>query len=249
MDGTEDKKYQSLRKILLAPADPEAAEQSLRESLVDAIAALKIAAAAISVVDDDGNAILEIRAGEPALVVGLAELESRMIASLRAKFGLETIYSTLNHNGLKSIFSYVIRSDNRVVGAVSGICDGSRNIALEQEFIEVMAAALRNSLGQAGQIRSARLDALRETTATINHEINNPLTVVLGNCQLLLMKGDQLPDDVVKRLRLIEQSGLRIRDVVSQLMNLEEARATTYVEGTQMIDLKESDKPKDPDAK
>ena len=174
------------------------------------------------------------------MVVGLSELESRMIASLRAQFGLETIYSTLNHNGLKSIFSYIIKSGDRVIGAVSGICEGARNIALEQEFIEVMAAALRNSLGQAGQIKSARLDALRETTATINHEINNPLTVVLGNCQLLLMKADQLPEDVVKRLRLIETSSLRIRDVVSQLMKLNEARSTTYVEGTRMIDIQGS---------
>ncbi len=241
MDSTEGKKYQSLRKILLAPTEPKGAEQFLKESLVDAISALGIAAASISVVDDSGNAVVEIREGDPALIIGLSELESRMIASLRAKFGLETIYSTLNHNGLKSIFSYIIKTGDRVIGAVSGICDGARNIALEQEFIEVMAAALRNSMGQAGQIRSARLDALRETTATINHEINNPLTVVLGNCQLLLMRSDQLPDDVVKRLRLIEQSSLRIRDVVSQLMSLNEARSTTYVEGTQMIDLQEKE--------
>ncbi len=47
MDSTEGKKYQSLRKILLAPTDPEEAEQFLRESLVDAISALGIAAASI----------------------------------------------------------------------------------------------------------------------------------------------------------------------------------------------------------
>ncbi|MGB5105625.1 MAG: histidine kinase dimerization/phospho-acceptor domain-containing protein [Candidatus Zixiibacteriota bacterium] len=240
MDSSEAKKYQSLRKILLAPTEPKAAESFLQESLLDAVSAMGLAAGSITVVDEKGEAIIEIREGEPALVVGLSELESRMIASLRAQFGLETIYSTLNHNGLKSIFSYIIKSGDRVIGAVSGICEGARNIALEQEFIEVMAAALRNSLGQAGQIKSARLDALRETTATINHEINNPLTVVLGNCQLLLMKADNLPDDVVKRLRLIEQSSLRIRDVVSQLMKLDEARSTTYVEGTRMIDIQGS---------
>lgn len=240
MDSSEGKKYQSLRKILLAPTEPKAAERFLQESLLDAVSAMGLAAGSISVVDEKGEAVIEIREGEPGLVVGLSELESRMIASLRAQFGLETIYSTLNHNGLKSIFSYIIKSGDRVIGAVSGICEGARNIALEQEFIEVMAAALRNSLGQAGQIKSARLDALRETTATINHEINNPLTVVLGNCQLLLMKADQLPEDVVKRLRLIETSSLRIRDVVSQLMKLNEARSTTYVEGTRMIDIQGS---------
>lgn len=240
MDSSNDKKYQSLRKILLAPTDPVEAEQFLQSSLRDAISAMGLAAGSITVLDENGGEALELREGEPGLVVALSELETRMIASMRAQFGLETIYSTLNHNGTKSLFSYAIKSGDKIIGAVSGICEGARNIALEQEFIEVMAAALRNSFGQAGQIRTARLEALKETTATINHEINNPLTVVLGNCQLLLMKADQLPDEVVKRLRLIEQSGLRIRDVVGQLMKLDEAKSTTYVDDTRMIDLQAS---------
>ncbi len=240
MVSRDRQKYESLRKILTAPTEPKEAERYLREALVAALDALEVTAGSLVVLDDAGKAMVEISEGDAGLIAALAAIDERMLGSLRTQFGIETLYSTLNHEGIKSIFSYVIKSGERTLGTVSGICAGSRNIALEQEFIEVMAAAIRNSLGQAGQIRTARLDAVRETTATLNHEINNPLTVVLGNVQLVLMKSEGLPEDVIKRLRLIEQSSLRIRDAVSKLMKLNEARTTTYVDDTKMIDLQES---------
>ena len=81
---------------------------------------------------------------------------------------------------------------------------------------------------------------MRETTATLNHEINNPLTAVLGNVQLLLMKSDELSEDVIRRLQSIEEGSLRIRDVLSRMLKLQEAKATTYVDDTTMIDLQDS---------
>ncbi len=241
MTDHDRRKYEAVRKILTAPSETDTAEISLRGALEDAIAAMKLAAGSLTLLDDGGQAVVDIRSGDSDLAGALKLLEERMLDSLRSKFGIETLYSTLNLDGPKSIFSYAIKSGDRVIGTVSGICDGARNIALEQEFIEVMAAALRSSRGQAGQIKSARVEAMRETTATLNHEINNPLTVVLGNVQLLLMKADSLPEDVVKRLKLIEQSGLRIRDAVGQLMRLNEARTTTYIDNQKMIDLQGSE--------
>lgn len=187
--------------------------------------------------DESGKPLLNVRAGEEGLAEVLQQLEERMIASLRSQFGMESLYSTLNHHGLKSLFSYMIKSGDRTVGAISGICEGSRNIALEQEFIEAVASALKYVYGQSHSLSAARLEAMRETTTTINHEINNPLTVVLGNVQLLLMKSEELPEDVVRRLKLIEQSSLRIRDVVGKLLRLTEAKSKTYLENSRMIDL------------
>lgn len=240
MADQDRQKYESLRKILTAPPDPSEAEAYLGEALHAALAVVGVTAGSLTILNENGEVIVEVFDGEQGLLGALRTLEERMIASMRTQFGLETFYSTLNHEGLKSIFSYVVRSGDKVLATVSGICAGSRNIALEQEFIEVMAAAIRNSLGQAGQIKLARLDAMRETTATLNHEINNPLTVVLGNVQLLLMRQEELPAEVVKRLQLIEQSSLRIRDAVGKLMKLNEARVTTYIDNTKMIDLQDS---------
>ena len=215
--------------------------QALREALVTAVEALEIAAASIVIVGKDGRHVIDVREGEPVLLTLLSSLEERMLSSLRSEFGLENVYSTLNQDGEKSLFSYMIKVGSDSLGAVSGICQGTRNIALEEEFIEVVATALKYLFGQAGLIDLARVEAVKETTITLNHEINNPLTAVLGNVQLLLMEGTDLPEDVRARLLLIEQSSLRIRDAVSKLLQIRDAKSTSYVDDTKMIDLHGSD--------
>jgi signal transduction histidine kinase len=240
-ENRDNFKYLSLRKILSAPQDPQAARQALQEALTAAVEALGIAAASIVIINKSGKRLLDVREGEPVFLTLLGSLEERMLVSLRADFGLENIYSTLNHDGEKSLFSYMIKAGSENLGAVSGIAKGSRNIALEEEFIEVVATALKYLFGQAGLVDSARVEAVKETTITLNHEINNPLTAVLGNVQLLLMKGSELPEDVRTRLLMIEQSSLRIRDAVSKLLKIKDAKSTTYLDDTKMIDLQDSE--------
>ena len=240
MENRDSLKYQSLKKIITAPTNPAEAAIVLQEALATAIEALGISAASIVIVGKKGAPLLSVRSGDQALLETLDTLEERMLSSFREQFGLETMYSTLNKGGEKSLFSYLIQAEGKRIGTVSGICAGRRNIALEEEFIDVMATALRYLFGQSGSIDSARIEAVKQTTITLNHEINNPLTAVLGNVQLLLMKEAQLPEEVRTRLHLIEQSGIRIRDAVSKLLKLGEAKATTYVDDTKMIDLHDS---------
>ncbi len=241
MENKDSLKYRSLRTILSAPQEPQEAQAILHEALATALDALGIAAGSIAILSKDGKELVDVRHGDSVLLGQLGALEQRMLASLRNNFGLENIYSTLNYEGEKSLFSYMIKAGNDNLGAVSGICIGSRNIALEEEFIAVIATALRLLFGQAGQLDTVRVEAVKETTITLNHEINNPLTAVLGNVQLLLMKGKDLPEDVRTRLLMIEQSSLRIRDAVSKLLNLKEAKSTTYLDDTKMIDLQDSE--------
>lgn len=47
----------------------------------------------------------------------------------------------------------------------------------------------------------------------IRHEVNNPLTGVLGQAQLLLRRPDQLPEDARHRVETIEKLTLRISEV------------------------------------
>jgi signal transduction histidine kinase len=242
-ENRDQLRYESLRKILTASHDPQAAQQTLHEALAAALGALGISAASIVILKKDGSCLLDVREGDPVYLTLLSSLEERMLTALRADFGLENIYSTLKQNGEKSLFSYMIKTGNESIGAISGICEGSRNIALEEEFIEVVATALKYLFGQSDSIDLVRLEAIKETTITLNHEINNPLTAVLGNVQLLLMKGKDLPEDVRSRLEMIEQSSLRIRDAVSKLLRLKEAKSTTYLDDTRMIDLHGSDEP------
>jgi signal transduction histidine kinase len=61
----------------------------------------------------------------------------------------------------------------------------------------------------------ARLDEIADLVARVRHEINNPLTGVLGQSQLLLR--EELSDRARKRAETIEDLAIRMRDIVAQL--------------------------------
>jgi hypothetical protein len=93
-------------------------------------------------------------------------------------------------------------------------------------------------------VRSERAAAITETAVTINHEINNPLTAILGHTQLLLMSKDKLPADVIAKLETIERSAIKIRETTSKLMAIIEPVTTPYASGLEMIDIEKSKKKK-----
>ncbi len=61
----------------------------------------------------------------------------------------------------------------------------------------------------------AQLNQNAALIARVRHEINNPLTGVLGQAQLLLR--DELSEKARKRVLTIEDLALRMRDVVAEL--------------------------------
>jgi signal transduction histidine kinase len=65
----------------------------------------------------------------------------------------------------------------------------------------------------------ARLDEVAELITRVRHEINNPLTGVLGQAQLLLR--EDLPERARKRAETIEEMAIRIRDIVAELRQIQ----------------------------
>lgn len=51
----------------------------------------------------------------------------------------------------------------------------------------------------------------------LRHEVNNPLTGILGNAELLLARRNQLPPAVVERLQTIADLAIRLRETVRKL--------------------------------
>src|ERR1700704_3301198 len=64
-----------------------------------------------------------------------------------------------------------------------------------------------------------RLDEVADLVARIRHEINNPLTGVLGQAQLLLR--EDLSEKARKRVQTIEDLSIRMRDIVAQLRQVQ----------------------------
>jgi len=91
-------------------------------------------------------------------------------------------------------------------------------------------------------VKSERAAAITETAVTVNHEINNPLTAILGNTQLLLMNKNKLPKETITKLQTIEKSALKIRETTNKLMTIIDPVTTHYTSGLEMIDIEKSKK-------
>ena len=65
----------------------------------------------------------------------------------------------------------------------------------------------------------ARLEEVADLVARVRHEINNPLTGVLGQAQLLLR--EELSERARKRAQSIEELALRLKDIVAELREVQ----------------------------
>ncbi|MGI9165992.1 MAG: histidine kinase dimerization/phospho-acceptor domain-containing protein [Pyrinomonadaceae bacterium] len=65
----------------------------------------------------------------------------------------------------------------------------------------------------------AKLNEDKELLTSFRHEINNPLTGILGQAQLLLR--EELSDKARKRAKTIEQLAMRLRDIVAELRQVQ----------------------------
>lgn len=61
----------------------------------------------------------------------------------------------------------------------------------------------------------SRMDEVAEIVSRVRHEINNPLTSVLGQAQLLLR--EELSEKARQRAETIEQLAIRLTEIVAEL--------------------------------
>jgi two-component system, NtrC family, sensor kinase len=84
--------------------------------------------------------------------------------------------------------------------------------------------------------RARWLAGIGETTIALEHEINNPLSALLGHAELLLMDRD-LAADQREQLQIVREQAARIADVVRRLAKLKNPKTVEYLSGARMIDL------------
>ncbi len=242
-----------LRYKLLADASIGASsgvsnDRIMKNALDTAIEALGLVTGSVRVVDEDGKLLFIHITGRNEFAEMMRQIEEKMLTILRDDFAVRSTFLTFEQDGIYSLFSYPLRMEDKVYGSISGITTGERSLTVEEDFIKAVSAVLalvlsrgKLSGGAAPEdIVKARAEAVVETAVTINHEVNNPLTAVLGNIQLLLLNAEEFSPEIRDKLRAVETSALKIKEVTQNLMRIIEPSVIEYTTGLKMVDLQKS---------
>lgn len=104
-----------------------------------------------------------------------------------------------------------------------------QSILIEQDITE------KRNL-EANLMQSEKLAAVGQLAAGVAHEINNPITAILANAQILRREIPAQEKDLLDSVKLIEMASTRASQVIRNLLNL--ARKETY--DFEPIDLNET---------
>lgn len=87
-------------------------------------------------------------------------------------------------------------------------------------------------------IKKERLAAIGEVAVTVNHEINNPLTSIIGLAEVLEMAYDAGKKEKVKKgLKGILKEAKRIQNVTEKLTKVSNPESISYLNSQKMIDI------------
>lgn len=96
-------------------------------------------------------------------------------------------------------------------------------VARTGRYLPVVAGMLDRRVRMAeratGMVQFPKDDLSGDFGEILRHEVNNPLTGILGNTELLLARRDRLPPAAVERLETIAELAVRLRETVRRISN------------------------------
>jgi GAF domain-containing protein len=116
----------------------------------------------------------------------------------------------------------------------------------ERELLEKNAALIdaRDEIEKQQHqiIEMEKLKVLVQAAVSINHEINNPLTTIIGTIDLLLISRTDLDPVVRKKLSLMLGEANRIADITKKIRNIKRVVIGDYIDkaGDKMLDIESS---------
>ena len=110
-----------------------------------------------------------------------------------------------------------------------------------QEQNPKLSVALNDLQAAQGKlVEQERLAAIGELVVTVNHEINNPLTSIIGLAEILSISAASLPPAKLQEAaKGIIRESKRIQEITSRLSRIKNSATTNYVGNTQMTQLPE----------
>jgi len=112
---------------------------------------------------------------------------------------------------------------------------------LKRKNRELSQANTKLKKAQQQLLETERVAAISETIAALHHEINNPLTALLGKIQLLITQKAVGENELIQALKYLEDRTLRVSRIMEKLVTITRPCSTDYVAETTMLDIERSD--------
>lgn len=137
----------------------------------------------------------------------------------------ETVLRDAHQQEIPVELTLSIFRDNQgeIIGVLGVIKDLTTKKKLEKEKLE-----------------KERVTAIAQAMATVNHEINNPLTPILGNVDILLEEASDLSPYIKNKLLNIKDNAIRIAQSVQKMRNISQPILKQYYNNEMIIDLEKS---------
>jgi len=109
-----------------------------------------------------------------------------------------------------------------------------------REHMILLRDISREKREEESRVQNERNKMAMEMAGSIAHELNQPLTGILGYCSLLLE--DLEPDsELAKDIRLIEEQATRISELVKKFQSVVRVKTRSYPGGTRIVDWEDSE--------
>jgi PAS domain S-box-containing protein len=219
-------------------------ERALRESEERFANAFRQSPHGMAFVDFEGRWVRANHALCDMLGYTEEELRARRFADITHPDDVDTDLEQLRRLGSGEIGSYhrikrYVRKDGRVIWVslgVSAVHDASGNPIY---FIGQMEDITLRRAMEEERARGARLEGIVETTVAVAHEMNNALTVLMLNAELLAH--DVKQDELQEISREILAASASIATTVQRLRQLGDPQSVDYLGQTKMLDLSTKD--------
>ena len=100
-----------------------------------------------------------------------------------------------------------------------------------------MAQEAQRRAAEEALAKARWMAGIGETSIALQHEINNPLSALLGHAELLMLEEQDNAAEPNEHVRVIHEQARRIADVVKRLGQLRDPQTVEYVAGSRMLDL------------
>lgn len=117
---------------------------------------------------------------------------------------------------------------------VEAVLAANRRLAAEKSRLEALHRRIRRE--QKWMIQRAKESAIEEMVGAVNHELNQPLCVIMGKTELLLKTMDA-EEPGYKIIKTIWETSERMAELVRKIGNFKQYKTKPYIGKQQIVDL------------